>query len=278
MAFRTDHEAESVPLNSAAFERLGRIRVNFLSARNTPGGGALLPELFEICGALRNGANPNDLKELIADAKLLQKHSYESRTRIWRALSYRYFEQDFDWPSRTLMNATVRGPDSREFVSLAYLYFAIRDRLTFEFVTSCVWKKWQERTTTIDRGDFLSFLESLRDQYPIASKWSEETRKKLARNSLSALRDFGLLTGSRKKLIQRPNISPETAFHLLCILTAEGLKGRAVLDAPDWRLFLWSDSDVATALGELAQLRWIRFERSGRTVSLELIRMPEPSS
>ena len=44
----------------------------------------------------------------------------------------------------------------------------------------------------------------------------------------------------------------------LSFLPAEGLEGGPVVEAPDWRLFLWSGSEVAHALGELSQKRWIR--------------------
>jgi hypothetical protein len=30
-------------------------------------------------------------------------------------------------------------------------------------------------------------------------------------------------------------------YHRLSILSAEGLEGRALIEAPDWRLFLWSE-------------------------------------
>ena len=171
-----------------------------------------------------------------------------------------------------------RAQGSPEFVSLAYLYFALRDRLTFDFVISSIWPKWSQQATAIGQGDFFAFLEEAAEQYPQIGKWTESTRKKLARNTLSALRDFGLLSGVRKRHIQRPTIAPETVFHLLCILQAEGLEGRSVVDAPDWRLFLWSPADVARSLGDLSQNGWIRFEKAGHTVILELIRDPGVTS
>ena len=110
---------------------------------------------------------------------------------------------------------------------------------------------------------------------PQIRKWRESTRKKVAQSTIVALRDFGLLHGKHHKQIQKPSIAPEAVFHLLCILVAEGLEGRSILEAPDWRLFLSSESEVAQALGGLSQKGWIRFESSGRTVMLELLRQPE---
>jgi hypothetical protein len=95
---------------------------------------------------------------------------------------------------------------------------------------------------------------------------------------LAALRDFGVLNGIYSKQIQRPIVSAETVFHLLCVLLTEGHHGREVIEAPDWRLFLWTEDDVGKALADLAQRRWIRFERGGRTVILELVRVAEVSA
>ena len=124
-------------------------------------------------------------------------------------------------------------------------------------------QKWNQQVTVVGPGDFLAFLDDLAGEDPHVKTWKESTRKKLASNTLSALRDFGLLEGDPECVLQRPGIAPETVFHLLAILDAEGRRGRAVLEAPDWRLFLWSTSDVARALSDLAQKGWVRFERGG---------------
>lgn len=78
-----------------------------------------------------------------------------------------------------------------------------------------------------------------------------------------------MLRGVQHKHIQKPSIPKETAYHLFFILTAEGLKGRAVLESPAWKLFLWSENDVSVAFLELSQQGRLRYERAGQTVILE---------
>jgi hypothetical protein len=214
------------------------------------------------------------MKGRVTRSELLRKPAFQSRTRIWRALAHRYIEPGCGWCIQSLSEAARNGVGAPEFVSLAYLYFALRDRLTFDFVTGWIWQKWNQQATVVGQSDFLAFLEEMGRDHPQVRRWTENTRRKLAGNTLSALRDFGLLKGIRKRQIQRPAIAPETVFHLLSILQAEGLEGRPVLEAPDWRLFLWSTADVARSLGDLSQKGWIRFEKAGRTVILELIREP----
>jgi hypothetical protein len=150
-----------------------------------------------------------------------------------------------------------------------YLHFARRDRLTFDFVVDRLWSQWKNGARRVRRDDVIDFLsESANGQFP---RWRESTRVKLAGNVLSALRDFGVLTGVQRKALQRPVVAPEVVLHLCRLLDAEGLRGRTLLEARDWRLFLWDVQDTSQALSQLAQRGDIRFERSGRTVVLEVL-------
>jgi len=122
----------------------------------------------------------------------------------------------------------------------------------------------------VRRDDVLDFLADYESRDAAINTWRESTRKKLAGNVLSALRDFGLLTGVQRKSLQRPLVAPEVALHLCRVLDGEGLRGRALAEARDWRLFLWESHDTSLALAQLAQRGDIRFERSGRTVVLDV--------
>jgi hypothetical protein len=242
------------------------------SSRNTTKG-ALLKEAFHLFKDMQvHGVSPAELREKALHGQMFPRASYENRQRIWDSVKHRYFAPGHACAPPSLAAATVGGADSPDFVSLAYLYFALRDRLTFELVTQLLWQRWCARSLAVSSADVLEFLEGRAEQHPATKKWRPSTRTRLVRSILAALRDFGVLQGTRTKQIQRPVVSPQTVFHLLCVLLAEGHHGRSVIEAPDWRLFLWSEDDTAKALADLAQRRWIRFERGGRTVILELIR------
>ena len=249
--------------------------VGQFSSRNTSKG-ALLNEAFLLFKAMReNGSTVAELRESALRGQAFPRASFENRQRIWDCIHYRYFAPGITWVSSGLAAATAQGVGSPDFVSLAYLYFGLRDHLTFALVTEVLWERWHARSLSISVADVLSFLDGESRNHSSIKKWSPSTRTKVAQSNLAALRDFGVLHGVYSKQIQRPTVSPETVFHLLCVLLAEGRHGRAVIEARDWRLFLWSEDDAAKALADLAQRRWIRFERGGRTVILELIRIPE---
>jgi len=255
---------------------LARLRdVGEFSSRNTSKG-ALAKDAFTLFSTMREkGLNVDELRNIVLRGQMFPRTSYENRQRIWDCLHYRYLAPGITWIPAGLGAASEAGVNSPEFLSLAYLYFALRDRLTFEFVTRMIWERWRGSSLAVSAIQLLEFLDHESDRHPAVKKWKPSTRTKLASSILAALRDFGVLCGIYSKRIQRPMVSPEAVFHLVCILLAEGHHGREVIEAPDWHLFLWSEDDAAKALAELAQKRWIRFERGGRTVILDLIRIPE---
>jgi hypothetical protein len=254
---------------------LARIReVGNYSSRNASKG-AMLPELFRLINSIQGTYSRSQAKDLIFVDNIFNKNTFENRRAVWNRLNHRYFNICSGWIVPNLVKAAGAGIHSAEFLSLSYLYYALRDRTTHDFVVSTIWKKWEAGLTNINSRDFMEFIIISLGEALEIKNWRETTRDRLAKNTLAALRDFGLLGGSAIKHIQRPTISTETTYHLLSILWAEGKRGISILEAPDWKLFLWNDTDTTNALVRLAQLGWIKFERGGQTVILDLVRVPE---
>lgn len=240
------------------------------SSRNASKG-ALVAEAHAVFRAFDRCTPLENLRQQCLQGTLLRQRARETRRRIWEAIHWRFFLwRPPQWVLTDLAEAAGDDSSFSRFVGLAYLHFARRDRLTFEFVTGKLWEMWQNKTLEVRRDDVLDFLAVWAEQYPKIRTWRENTRKKLAGNMLSALRDFGLLKGVQRKAIQQPAVSGEVALHLCRLLYGEGLRGRAVLEARDWRLFLWGQNEAAEALVRLAQTGKLRFERSGKTVVLEV--------
>lgn len=242
------------------------------SARNSSKG-SLLPESHLIFRALASGKSIDEARFASLGGKLLRQAARETRRRIWHALHWRFFAwAPPAWVIADLATASRSDITSPRFVGLVYVHFARRDRLTFDFVADKLWPLWKGDGRNVRRDDVIDFLAESANGQP--TKWRESTRVKLAGNVLSALRDFGLLTGVQRKTLQRPVVAPEVVLHLCRLLDAEGLRGRALLEARDWRLFLWDIADTSRALAQLAQRGELRFERSGRTVVLDVPRHP----
>lgn len=261
--------SSAVPGRAHGSNREGRDTASY-STRNTSKG-ALIAEAHAVFGALATGASVADVRAACLDGRLLRQRARETRRRIWEALHWRYFAWDPPaWVLADLAAAARSGAKDARFVGLAYVHYARRDRLTFDFVTEKLWLRRRPGDAVVRRGDVLDFLAEHARGEGGQVKWRETTRRKLAGNLLSALRDFGVLTGVQRKTLQRPVVAPEVALHLCRLLDAEGFRGRVLVDARDWRLFLWDDRDTTQALAQLAQRGDLRFERSARTVVLEI--------
>jgi hypothetical protein len=235
------------------------------SARNTSKG-ALIEEAARVFGAFSSGLPIEDVREQVLHGTLLSQRSSQNRKRIWTLLQQRYITSGLPWLTALLIETSSQGAHRSEFVSLLYVLYALRDRLTFEFVTTVLWPKGSG--SAVSRIDVLDLLKAATSQ-PQIDRWTESTRNKLAGSVLTALRDFGVLEGRQKKRLVRPRLPLSTAAALLRLMVTEGRRGRGLLEDPAWRLFLLTDSEVAQVLARLDQEGTIRFEKAGSTVILE---------
>jgi len=237
------------------------------SARNSSKG-ALLGEAASVFGALASGTPKAELRSLALSGKLLSQRSFSNRERIFDTLSHRYLSYATPWMLDAFKAASALGPRSAEHVSLLYLHYALRDHLTFDFVTNVLWRQKLDGKLPVQREALVALLESASGTQPQIARWSESSRRKLAGSILTALRDFGVLQGTQRKRLASPPLPLLTAEHLLRLLYVEGKRGREVLQDPAWRLFMLAEPDVVHVLSRLAQERRIGFERAGSTVVL----------
>ena len=235
--------------------------------------GSMIHEMFIIFSEYLENNDPKTLRERVMNDNIIHKNSFHQRQNVWWIFNQRYLSCP-DWLVQDIANSTKHGESSTEFVTLAYLYYTFCERLAYDFVIEFIWPRWQNKSTPVEKNDVYQFLVDKSKEIPAIAQWSETTLNRSSTFLLKSLSDFGILKGSVNKSIQRQSISLETAYHLLCILMAEGYNGRSLIIAKDWRLFLWNEVDVIDAMNRMAMKQWIRFERSGPTTILELVRMP----
>ena len=238
------------------------------SARNSSKG-ALIDEAGRVFAAVAGGQSVATVRDLVFRGTLLTQRSHENRRRIWTSIQHRYLISTTPWLTSLLADTSAFGPHSREFVSLLYLLYALRDPLTFDFVTNVLSVKGHQARPVVSRNHVLDLLNQAAGSQPQIERWTESTRIKLAGSILTALRDFGLLEGQQKKVLARPSLPLSTAEALLRVLTVEGCRGRQAIQDSAWRLFLLMEREVAATLAKLAQQGRIRFEKAGATVVLE---------
>jgi hypothetical protein len=238
------------------------------SARNSSKG-ALIDEAGRVFTAIAGGESVETVRDQVLHGVLLPQRSRENRERIWSSIHTRYLISSAPWLTSRLADTSKEGPHSPEFVSHLYLLYALRDRLTFDFVTCVLWPKGHQTRPVISRNQLLDLLKDAAERQPQIERWAESTRIKLAGSILTALRDFGMLEGHQKKVLTRPILPLTTAETLVRILTSEGCRGRQLLQDRTWHLFLLTEPEVSSVLARLAQEGRIHFEKVGSTVVLE---------
>jgi len=238
------------------------------STRNTAKG-ALVAEAGQVFAALAGGMAVEQIRDQVLDGEMLSQRSRNTRKGIWDRIHYRYLTHRIRWIIDAFVAALDVGSHSREFISLLYLHYALRDRLTYDFVTEVLWNKGFHNRPFIPRTEVLDLLDAKSEAHPEIQKWTETSRVKLAGAMLTALRDLGLFEGTQKKYLVRPSLPTPTAEHLLRILVAEGNRGRKILEDPTWRLFMLTEQEVANTLTQVAQESEVQFERVGSTVVLQ---------
>ena len=66
--------------------------------------------------------------------------------------------------------------------------------------------------------------------------WTFQNRQKLIRSYLTALKDFGILTGHYRKEFSRSYVPPNVFFYVLYNLKDRGLSRDEILDSEDWKV------------------------------------------
>ena len=238
------------------------------STRNTAKG-ALLTEAGQVAGALARGMAVDQVRDAVLSGSLLAQRSINSRKGIWDRIHYRYLTHRIDWIIASLVEALRPWLPRRRIRFLLYLHYALRDRLTYDFVTEVLWHKGYQTRPPVARNDVLDLLDARTPEHPEIGRWTETSRVKLAGNMLSALRDFGVLEGIQKKFLVRPGLPLSTAKHLLRILVA-----KANVAGKSWRIRPGGSSCSPNrtwrpALANLASEGEIHFEKVGTTVVLQ---------
>jgi hypothetical protein len=239
------------------------------SFRNTIRAGCI-HECWIFFNELAKDADSRRVRRHLAEGVILGKYAYSTRLALWKIFRTRYLNIADPWVQSELISASQNGPEAPEFISLLYLYFILRDRMAFELVVDTIWAKWLANDLAIGSEDCSRLFMKLSNESDSLPKITAQSKGKLISNTVSTLQDFGLVTGTRHRTISRPPVVPRTAFHLLRLLKREGLSGKEIVEAKDWRIFLWDQQDVSRMLTKLSQEKWISYEKSGNIVNLEI--------
>jgi Putative inner membrane protein (DUF1819) len=226
-------------------------------------GGALLSDMRRLVVVWPEDGNVEDPSAYVLRALKKQSLSRAHDTFI-RAFRPRFLEGEppFSWKlARLLEDAGVSADAIKAFY---YWISARNERILYDFTVQELIEVRRSGIQRVRIEEVISWIKGYLQAN--GKKWSPTVTQKVARGMLAALRDFGILQGDIVKTIA-PRHCPSEAFALVAFCLSElGIVGRALIQHPDWRLFLFDENDVERAMLEIHQKGWVNYQVAG-TVS-----------
>ena len=99
--------------------------------------------------------------------------------------------------------------------------------------------------------------------------WSPSTTERVTQGLLSALRDFGLLTGMQRKKLAPAYLPVEAFAFIAFVLNARLHSGDAVVQSREWRLFLLSPQQVERLFVEAQGHHLLTYHAAGSIVRID---------
>jgi hypothetical protein len=209
------------------------------------------------------------VRDLVIEENLLLKRTASTRQRIWRVLFTRYFSgRD---PKELALLARVVTSFLPERVRHLILFYELAKArpLIYDLTVDCLYGLYTKGRSTVGKSDILAWLEEAEEAgHEEIAGWSPQTRNKVASNYLTIARDFGLLEGSQHKSFARIFVPLPTFVYVLYRLKDQGLGARAIVESPDFRLFLLDERDVFLLLGEATRAGYVTFQQAGDIYTL----------
>ena len=186
---------------------------------------------------------------------------------ILRIFRQRYFD-DPD-VGRALV-ALVRGGAPAQWLDpLLYFFAAQNDRTLRDIVVEAIYPRSLAGYTDLPVEVVIRAIRSWMAEGKTTSTWSDQTILRVARNSLAALRDFGVLQGAANKRIA-PIYLPTPSFALIALwLQGRDRSGHLVLQSDDWRLFFLPVEGVERFFMEAHQEHLLSYHAAGSVIRIE---------
>lgn len=183
---------------------------------------------------------------------------------VLEVLRHRFAEPGPEVP-RTLRELVE---DPRAFREACYYEAARADPLLATFAEEALFAWYEEGRREVRFGDVLEWF-AVDNRVP---RWNEETRARVARGLLSALRDFGILEGSsrgRRKSLVPPHLTLRGFAYVALRERGHQPSDRALLEAPVWRRYLLQPEVVRRSFHEADRSGILRFAEAGSIIRID---------
>lgn len=150
-------------------------------------------------------------------------------------------------------------------------YMASRDELYYRFATEWLFSRYVSGVHLLKPPDLEPFVKEITaGQIASGGNLSEYSVTRTARDLLRFGADFGLLTSGNIRQFALYRLPDEAFIFLTQVLLEREVNPQRAINAPDWRIYMMSPSDVERELFRLHQFRRLHYEVAGSIVELRL--------
>lgn len=215
-----------------------------------------------------------DLEQSVADnldrARRQNIFGKSSRKRVQDILKI-FRQRYFDDPDvgEALVTLVQNGAPSQWLDPLLYFFAAQNDRTLRDIVVEIVYPRHLAGYSELPTDFIVRNIRTWVAEGKTTTNWAGATIERVARNSLAALRDFGLLQGTVHKRIA-PIFLPTPSFALIALwLQHRERSGNLVLNSDDWKLFFLPVEGVERFFIEAHQQHLLTYQAAGSVVRIE---------
>ena len=198
------------------------------------GAGSLRLELEALLAAAPTHASSDDYRNLLLKENVAGKASAMGRMWAWKRLKLRYALDPTLVEHQAFVKAMRSSPDPTDRGLVSFLMFARTDRLFREVTLERVSPHLQNEDTTIEPSAIEVAVRSRMQTAGLC--WSAATLERAHNHLLTALKDFGVVRGSRHRRTIRLRPGGQTTLFACWLGHYQGLTDRQVLDSPWFRL------------------------------------------
>jgi hypothetical protein len=232
--------------------------------------GALLTDTRTFFSYWDPALSPAENLERLRAGNVLAKGSRSRVEDVLAILRQRYLGEP--GVVEALVTLVQGGASASLLTPIFYFHAAQNDAVLHDVVTELlVDLQWQGRAEVTTEQIVMFLAERARDGR-VTLPWSEPTTRRVAHGVLSALRDFGVLSGGMKTSGKQlaPMYLPIEAFAYVAFLLSRRLRsGDRLVSSDEWRLFFLSSQLVERFFVEADMQRLLTFNAAGRVVRVD---------
>ncbi len=215
--------------------------------------------------------DPEEIRRTVLEENILDRETWHNRETVWKHIHRRYISgrdtQHVATLARMVDQCTLPAAAS---LVLFYEYCQV-DALLYDLTADCTHSLYQSARTAIDVVEINEWLSQRETAHPEISGWSAITRNRVMKSYLATIRDFGLVTGTKRKEFQKLFVPREAFVYALYHQLDRGIQGKELIFSTDWRLFLLSEREVIFHLEEAARGGFVQFRYAGDIYDLRSI-------